>query len=277
MVQRVGAQVTANIIVERSGGIVRVTLNRPQRRNAILPEMWAELTAIFEEIDLCPTDQVVVLSGADGSFCSGADVAARWAANSDPAAVMSPGEILAAVKKCTLALTGMSKPTVAAVDGIAAGGGCNLALACDLVVASDRARFSEIFVRRGLTVDTGGSWILPRLVGSARARRLILLGEIVEAQTAFDLGLITHLFTVDEFDREVTAIARKLADTPGVVLAADKKLLAGSALLTLEEALDRETQAQLDMMSRPHVAEAMREFLASQAPATTAPRVANNS
>lgn len=277
MDQRNGAQVTANIVVDRSDGIVRVTLNRPQRRNAILPEMWAELTAIFEEIEQRSTDQVAVLSGADGSFCSGADVAVRWAANSDPAAVMSPGEILAAVKKCTLALTGMSKPTVAAVDGIAAGGGCNLALACDLVVASDRARFSEIFVRRGLTVDTGGSWMLPRLVGSARARRLILLGEIVEAQTAFDLGLITHLFTVDEFDREVTAIARQLADAPGVVLAADKKLLAGSASLTLEEALDRETQAQLDMMSRPHVAEAMREFLASQAPATTAPPVANNS
>lgn len=277
MDQRNGAQVTANIVVDRSDGIVRVTLNRPQRRNAMLPEMWAELTAIFEEIEQRSTDQVAVLSGADGSFCSGADVGARWAANSDPAAVMSPGEILAAVKKCTLALTGMSKPTVAAVDGIAAGGGCNLALACDLVVASDRARFSEIFVRRGLTVDTGGSWILPRLVGSARARRLILLGEIVEAQTAFDLGLITHLFTVGEFDREVTAIASQLADAPGVVLAADKKLLAGSASLTLEEALDRETQAQLDMMSRPHVAEAMREFLASQAPATTAPPVANNS
>jgi len=275
--QRNGAQVTANIVVERSAGIVRVTLNRPQRRNAMLPEMWAELTAIFEEIEQRSTDQVAVLAGADGSFCSGADVAARWAANSDLAAVMSPGEILAAVKKCTLALTGMSKPTVAAVDGIAAGGGCNLALACDLVVASDRARFSEIFVRRGLTVDTGGSWILPRLVGSARARRLVLLGEIVEAQTAFDLGLITHLFTVDEFDREVTAIARQLADAPGVVLAADKKLLAGSASLTLEEALDRETQAQLDMMSRPHVAEAMREFLASQAPATMAPPVTNNS
>jgi 2-(1,2-epoxy-1,2-dihydrophenyl)acetyl-CoA isomerase len=275
--QRNGAQVTANIVVERSAGIVRVTLNRPQRRNAMLPEMWAELTAIFEEIEQRSTDQVAVLAGADGSFCSGADVAVRWAANSDLAAVMSPGEILAAVKKCTLALTGMSKPTVAAVDGIAAGGGCNLALACDLVVASDRARFSEIFVRRGLTVDTGGSWILPRLVGSARARRLILLGEIVEAQTAFDLGLITHLFTVDEFDREVTAIARQLTDAPGVVLAADKKLLAGSASLTLEEALDRETQAQLDMMSRPHVAEAMREFLASQAPATTAPPVTNNS
>lgn len=277
MDQRNGAQVTANIVVERSAGIVRVTLNRPQRRNAMLPEMWAELTAIFEEIEQRSTDQVAVLAGADGSFCSGADVAARWAANSDPAAVMSPDEILAAVKKCTLALTGMSKPTVAAVDGIAAGGGCNLALACDLVVASDRARFSEIFVRRGLTVDTGGSWILPRLVGSARARRLILLGEIVEAQTAFDLGLITHLCTVDEFDREVTAIARQLADAPGVVLAADKKLLAGSASLTLEEALDRETQAQLDMMSRPHVAEAMREFLASQAPATMAPPVTNNS
>ena len=277
MDQRNGAQVTANIVVGRSDGIVRVTLNRPQRRNAILPEMWAELTAIFEEIEQRSTDRVAVLSGADGSFCSGADVAARWAANSDPAAVMSPGEILAAVKKCTLALAGMSKPTVAAVDGIAAGGGCNLALACDLVVASDRARFSEIFVRRGLTVDTGGSWILPRLIGSARARRLILLGEIVEAKTAFDLGLITHLFTVDEFDREVTAIARQLADVPGVVLAADKMLLASSASLTLGEALDRETQAQLDMMSRPHVAEAMREFLASQAPATTAPPVANNS
>lgn len=260
-------QVTVDIVVERSGGIVRVTLNRPQRRNALLPEMWGALTDIFTDIENRRTDHVVVLTGAGGSFCSGADVAARWAADSDQAAVSSPGEILTSVKDCVLALTALSKPTVAAVDGIAAGGGCNLALACDLVVASDRARFSEIFVRRGLTVDTGGSWLLPRLVGSAWARRMILLGEIIDARTAFDIGLVTHLLRGAEYDQGVAAIARQLAEAPAVALAADKKLLADAASLSLADALDRETHAQLDMMSRPHVAEAMREFLTSQAAA----------
>jgi 2-(1,2-epoxy-1,2-dihydrophenyl)acetyl-CoA isomerase len=268
---------TANIVVDRFDGIVRVTLNRPERKNAMLPEMWAELTDIFCDIEDRSADRVVVLTGAGGSFCSGADVAARWSADSDPNAVMSPSDVLANVKQCVLSLASLTKPTVAAVDGVAAGGGCNLALICDLVVASERARFSEIFVRRGLTVDTGGSWLLPRLVGSARARRLILLGEVLDAATTFELGLITHVVPTGDFERAVAAIADQLAQAPAVLLAADKRLLADAESLTLAEALDRETWAQLDMVKRPHVAQAMREFLARQVQATTLPSVANTS
>lgn len=158
----------------------------------------------------------------------------------------------------------MSKPSIAAVDGIAAGGGCNLALACDLVVASGRAQFSEIFVRRGLTVDTGGSWILPRLIGSARARRLVLLGEVVDAELAYQLGLVTHLVPSGDFHTEVATIAGRLSETPAMTLAADKRLLAESPTGTLVEALDRETASQLEMLSQPHVVAARHEFLARQ-------------
>ncbi len=252
---------SAPILVSRSDGVVRVALNRPARKNAMLPEMWSALTDIIIDVENCSGDRVLVLTGEGGCFCSGADVTAR----SEPpagAAPMTAPALLADIKRCVLSLAGMSKPSVAAVDGMAAGGGCNLALACDLVIASERAQFSEIFVRRGLTVDTGGSWILPRLVGSSRARRLVLLGEVLDAELAFQMGLVTHVVAVDGFSAEVESVARGLSEAPAVTLAADKRLLAESPTLTLAEALDRETASQLDMLSRPHVAEARRDFLA---------------
>lgn len=253
-----------NIVVRRSAGVVRVVLNRPARKNAMLPEMWAELTDIIIDVDSRESDRVLVLSGEGGAFCSGADIAARLPAASKAVAVQSSEQVLADVKRCVLALVHMSKPTVAAVDGAAAGGGCNLALACDLVVASDQARFSEIFVRRGLTVDAGGSWILPRLIGPARARRLVLLGEILDAETAYQMGMVTHLVPAADFDVEVAAVARQLSATPAVTLAADKRLLAQSPTVSLSQALDLESESQLDMLGRPHVEAARRGFLAHQ-------------
>lgn len=237
-----------------------MALNRPARKNAMLPEMWAELTEIILDVENRADDRVLVLTGEGGAFCTGADVAARFEQSAD-VAVMTADQLLADVKQCVLTLANLSKPSVAAVDGVAAGGGCNLALACDLVIASDRAQFSEIFVRRGLTVDTGGSWILPRLIGASRARRLVLLGEVVDAELAYQVGLVTHVVPADDFHSEVAAIAGRLAEAPGVTLAADKRLLAESSTLTLAEALDRETASQLDMLSRPHVAAARSAFL----------------
>ncbi|MGV0870597.1 enoyl-CoA hydratase/isomerase family protein [Mycolicibacterium sp. XJ879] len=252
---------SAPIIVSRSDGVVRVALNRPARKNAMLPEMWSQLADIIIDVESRSGDRVLVLTGEGGCFCSGADIAAR-SESPARAATLTSEAVLADIKRCVLTLTGMSKPSVAAVDGMAAGGGCNLALACDLVIASERARFSEIFVRRGLTVDTGGSWILPRLVGSSMARRLVLLGEVIDADLAYQMGLVTHVVPVDGFPGEVESVARRLSEASGITLAADKRLLAESQALTLAEALDRETASQLDMLSRPHVADARREFLA---------------
>ncbi|WP_165609154.1 enoyl-CoA hydratase/isomerase family protein [Mycolicibacterium peregrinum] len=258
-----------NIVVRRSNGIVYVTLNRPARKNAILPEMWSELTGICVDVEASVSDRVLVLTGEGESFSTGADIAARHDPVADSAAVMSSEALLADINQCVLTLVNMSTPSVAAVDGIAAGAGCNLALACDLVVASDRAQFSEIFVRRGLTVDTGGSWILPRLIGSSMARRLVLLGEIVDAEFAYKVGLVTHLVPAGDFRDEVAALATRLSETSAVTLAADKRLLAESQELTLAEALDREMASQLDMLRRPHVEAARRAFSARRHPVTS--------
>ncbi|WP_165614071.1 enoyl-CoA hydratase/isomerase family protein [Mycolicibacterium holsaticum] len=261
---------SADIVVRRSDGIVQVALNRPARKNAMLPEMWAELTDIIVDVERNVGDRVLVLTGEGGSFCSGADIAARLHPQAGTAPLTSE-RLLADVKRCVLTLSHMSKPSVAAVDGVAAGGGCNLALACDLVIASDRAEFSEIFVRRGLTVDTGGSWLLPRLIGTSRARRLVLLGEVVDAELAYQMGLVTHLVRASDFHAEVSAVAGRLSEAPAVTLAADKRLLAEAATLTLAEALDRETVSQLDMLGRPHVQAARDAFLARHAATTSAP------
>jgi 2-(1,2-epoxy-1,2-dihydrophenyl)acetyl-CoA isomerase len=253
---------STDILVRRTNGVVEVRLNRPERKNAMLPQMWSELAQIIGDIERNDSDRVLLLGGEGDAFCSGADISARWSPDVSPNTSVTADEILANVKRCVLAMAGLSKPSVAVVDGIAAGGGCNLALSCDLVVASSRARFSQIFVRRGLTVDTGGSWILPRLVGAARARRLVLLGEVIDAELAYELGLVTHLVAETELDAQVAAIIDKLLEHSAATLAEDKKLLVAAEGLTLAEALDRETRSQLEMMKLPHVAAAMREFLA---------------
>src|SRR5690625_2310445 len=144
-----------NFIVGRSDGVVHVALNRPARKNAMLPEMWAQLAGIVAEVEARAEDRVLVLAGEGGSFCAGADITARSRPLTDSDAVMTAEQVLADIKRCVLALAEMSKPSIAAVDGIAAGGGCDLALACDLVIASERAGFSGSFVRRVLAVYSG--------------------------------------------------------------------------------------------------------------------------
>ena len=171
-------------IVERQGGLVIVTLNRPQRKNAISAAMWNELDAIFTEVEVDPSARAMVLTGAEGNFSAGADLSGEESnglTGHGPQLVLHEMRI---VGRIIGRLQRLPKPTIAAVDGVAVGVALGIALACDLVIATDRARFMEIFVKRGLALDGGTSWTLPRLVGPRRAKQMAFFGDTVDAATA---------------------------------------------------------------------------------------------
>ena len=161
------------LLVDRTDGIVTITMNRPQLKNAMSPAMFDELRTIFREISNDPDrDRVVVLTGAGGEFCSGADLSNVGEITKHHLAWMRQ------VGEACAALHDLPQPVIAKVVGVAAGAGCNLALGCDLVVASDDARFSEIFAKRGLSIDFGGSYVLPRLVGLHKAKELARIDRL---------------------------------------------------------------------------------------------------
>src|SRR5262245_38750847 len=201
--------------------------------------MWDELLAVFREVAERDSDRVLVLTGAEGNFCSGADLAGEEGDRRPHqlAAMRHVGDV-------SLALYRLPQPTIAKVRGVAVGAGMNLALVCDLVVASDTARFSEIFARRGLSIDFGGSWVLPRRIGMHRAKELALLAEIIGAAEAERIGLVNRVVPDADLDELVTGWAQKLAAGPPIALAQTKRLLNNALGITLEQALDEEAAAQ---------------------------------
>lgn len=239
-----------------------LTLNRPERRNAIPADGWADLTRSFDEFERSAA-RVMVVTGAGGAFCSGADL--------DPTrlgdrSVISQHERMKAVGEAALALYRCSKPTVAAVDGVAAGAGLNLALACDVVIASTRARFSEIFVRRGLSVDFGGTWILPRLVGLQQAKELALSGRMVDAAEARDMGLVLDVVDESRFEERVTEVARGFLEGAPLAQMFTKQGLNRAFDVSLSEALAYEGQAQSVCGSTEDVLEGISAFLEKRSP-----------
>ncbi len=248
------------LLVDRADGIVTVTMNRPERKNAANGVMWDELLATFRDVAGRADDRVLVLTGAGGDFCSGADMSAVGEANSHGLASMRHiGEIAVALHR-------LAQPTIAKVRGIAAGAGMNIALLCDLVVAGDTARFSEIFARRGLTIDFGGSFVLPRRVGLHRAKELALLADIIDAAEAERIGLVNRVVPDAELDAFVDGWAARLAAGPPIALAQTKRLLDDGVNRTLEEALDAEGAAQTVNFATADTAEAIRAFLDKRTP-----------
>lgn len=242
------------IHVERADGVVTVTLDRPERKNALTHREWGRLQEVFGEVAERPEDRVLVVTGAGGDFCSGADVSAF---GDDERSSL---DAVRGVGRTAAALLHLPKPTIAKVDGVAVGAGCNLALACDLVVASDRARFSEIFARRGLSLDFAGSWLLPRLVGLQRAKQLAFFADIVDAGEAQRLGLVTEVVPAAELDAFVGRWAARLADGPAVALSLSKGLLNAATTTSLEAALEAEAVAQAHNLGGPEAREALRAF-----------------
>ena len=255
---------TETIIVERDAGVVTVTLNRPERKNAGNGLMWQELYDIFSEAGSRREDRVVVVTGAGGAFCSGADIA-------DPRGVSGDPEDPHIVRmrffgRVMLALHELSKPTIAKIRGIAAGAGMSLALGCDLTVASDNARFSEIFARRGLSVDGGSSWLLPRLIGLHKAKELAYFADILSAEEAASYGLLNRVVPDAELDAFVDDWARRLAEGPPLALGMTKTLLHNAMTVTMAQALEDEARCQTINFYSEDTAEAMRAFAEKREP-----------
>ena len=251
--------------VVRSDGVVTCTLNRPEKKNAITTEMWVGLIDLFEVVATNPDDRVLVLTGAGDGFCSGADLGDSGTA----AAAGGVGSALAGMRtvgKAALALHDLEKPTIAAVNGVAAGAGLNLALGCDLVISSDRGRFSEIFAKRGLVVDFGGSWLLPRLVGMHRAKELVLLAEVIDAAEAERIGLVNRVVAHDQLGEAVNEIATRLANMAPLALAASKRLLNQSFTVSMAEAVEAENTAQALMSTTHDTGEAILAFFERREP-----------
>jgi 2-(1,2-epoxy-1,2-dihydrophenyl)acetyl-CoA isomerase len=258
------------LLVERADGVVTCTLNRPEKKNAITNEMWVGLIELCEAVATNPDDRVLVLTGAGDGFCSGADLSggASAGASSRPGA----GGALAGMRtvgQAALGLHNLAKPTIAAVNGVAAGAGCNLALGCDLIIASERARFSEIFSKRGLVVDFGGSWVLPRLVGMHRAKELVLLADVIDATEAERIGLVNRVVPHDQFDTTVKEIATRLANMAPLALAASKRLLDQSFSVSMAEAVEAENVAQALMSTTNDTREAILAFFERREPRFT--------
>ena len=240
-----------------AGGVRTLTLNRPARKNAINPQLWEELADALRAAARDTELRALVITGAGGAFCSGADI-------STPEDI-HPRHKLRRLTEVALALHELTVPTVAKVTGVAVGAGWNLALGCDLVVATPESRFCQIFADRGLSVDLGGSGLLPRLVGLQQAKRLVLLADTIDAEEARALGLVTWVKKAEEIDAFVAELADRLAAGPPVALAQSKALLNDGANVTLREALANEARAQPGNFATEDATEAYAAFAAKRA------------
>jgi 2-(1,2-epoxy-1,2-dihydrophenyl)acetyl-CoA isomerase len=254
------------ILTACADGVATVTLNRPEVRNAFDMTMRQDLEAALIALDADAGVRVVIVRGAGEHFCAGGDVKLM---RDNPMTAAEGQSRVEAINRAILALARFRAPTIAMVDGAAAGAGCNLALACDLVVASDRARFGEVFARIGLIPDAGGTHFLPRRVGLARAKELVFTAEIIEAREAERIGLVNRVVPAADLERETYALARRIAEGPPRVLAAAKALLDRAAGLDLETALQWEALTQGAMIASADHREGIRAFFEKRPPRFT--------
>jgi len=252
---------TNDLLIEDRGPIRWLTLNRPKRKNAISPEGWDRLRQAFAGFGSSP-QRVLVITGAGDDFCSGADLVE----SGGEADMTTRRARMQRVEGAAMALHRVSKPTIAAVDGVAVGAGMNLALGCDVVITTDRARFSEIFVRRGLTLDFGGTWLLPRVVGMQRAKDLALSGRLVGGSEAVQIGLALEAVAPDELAGRVTELAEVFAAQAPIGQMFAKQGLNAAFESSMAEALAREGQAQAICLGSTDVVEGVRSFIEKRAP-----------
>jgi len=246
------------LLVTIADGVARVTLNRPQRKNAFSPRMAGELATALDELEKDERVRVVVLRGADGNFCSGGDLKGDGDGPTDPPA---GGDFLEAYyHPAVLALHHFPRPVIAVVEGVCAGAGVSLAMGCDFAYAAEGARFSVIFVHRSLSPDCGGTWLLPRVVGLQRAKEIALFGDWFDAQDAFRMGVVGDVFSVEELDDQIDQRVGRLAALPPLALAATKRCLNGAFEVGMREALTRESESQMTLARTEDFGEAMSAF-----------------
>jgi 2-(1,2-epoxy-1,2-dihydrophenyl)acetyl-CoA isomerase len=247
--------------VRDDGAIRWLVIDNPGRRNAIPTGQWGRLADLITEFEASES-RVLVVTGAGEDFCSGADMGSDFS----PGSLAAGYAMLEQVGAAALALHRCTKPTLAAVDGVAAGAGLNLALGCDVAIASDRARFAEIFVRRGLTLDFGGTWLLPRRIGLARAKELSLTGRMVDATEAERIGLVGRVVPAADLAEVARTTAAELASGAPLAQRFVKAGLDRSSEMTFEQALSFEQTAQALLLTSEDFIEGVVSFVEKRPP-----------
>jgi enoyl-CoA hydratase/carnithine racemase len=256
------------IVCEPRESITTITLNRPDKLNAFGGTMREELLQALRAAEGDARCRVVVITGAGRAFSSGGDVEfmASLRKRADTAVFRT---LLEAARDVVLQVAGMSKPIIASINGVAAGAGCNLALACDYRIASDQARLGQTFVRIGLHPDWGGTWFLPRLVGRSAAFELMATGRLVDAGEALRIGLVDNVVPADALAAETEKLAASIAAGPPAAIAAIKRALSAAERTDLRSQLDLETEHQLRAFQSKDAAEGMNAFFEKRTPRFT--------
>jgi 2-(1,2-epoxy-1,2-dihydrophenyl)acetyl-CoA isomerase len=251
-------QANYKLLVTLEDGIKRITFNRPDRRNAVDTET---ISLLHEEIQRSAEDQskVIILTGAGDAFCAGADLQVSEGRN------ILDVDVTASLRDHTnptiLAMRRLAKPIIARIHGHAVGVGCNYALACDILIASDKAKFGQVFVKIGLMPDGGSTYFLPRIVGYAKAFELMATGDIFSAQDALALGLVNRVVPYEELDTTVDQFASRLAASPPIALAKIKSGLNNGERSDLAGALEFEAVNQADCFRSDDFKEGVAAFL----------------
>lgn len=254
-----------HVLLRRSDGVGTLTLNRPDKLNAFAGAMRHELAEALLELERDPAVRVVVVTGAGRGFCAGADVGymAQLVEARDTIAMAA---LVEAGRRVVLTMRESAKPMIGSINGVAAGGGANLALACDLRIASDRARLGQTFNRIGLHPDWGGTYFLPRLVGPAKALELFWTAEILDADECLRLGLFNRVVPHETLEEETMKLARTLAAKPALALSLTKRAVYQSMRHSLPEMLDYELEAQLRCFQSGDAGEGITAFVEKRAP-----------
>jgi len=255
-----------NVLLDVADGIGTLTLNRPDKLNAFAGTMRQEIADAVRSLAADDAVRVIVITGAGRAFCAGADIGymKQLTASGDVAAFRS---LVEAGREVVTVIRATLKPVIASVNGPAAGGGANMALACDLRIASDTAAIGQTFGRIGLHPDWGGTYFLPRLVGAAKALELIFGAEMVSADEALRLGLFTRVVPHDQLGTVTRDVAQSLARKPPKALALVKKAVYASDRHTLDDQLDMELAHQLACFQSEDAKEGLAAFLEKRAPA----------
>jgi 2-(1,2-epoxy-1,2-dihydrophenyl)acetyl-CoA isomerase len=252
------------ILYEKHGGVATITLNRPQALNAFVPQMNKEVLDALRDGERDKAVRCLMITGAGRAFCAGQDLKGRTPEQKGSLGASLREKYNPMIRQ----IRQMEKIVIAAVNGVAAGAGCNLALACDLRVASEEAKFIQSFVRVGLAPDSGGSFILPRLVGVSKAMELLLLGDTVDAKEAQRIGLVARVFAAAEFAASARTIAEQVASAPrGIGLI--KRAVNHANLPTLENDLEYEAHLQEIAGRSADYDEGVKAFLEKRPPVFT--------
>jgi len=257
-----------NIDITEDSGVTTITLNRPEKLNALAGHMRRDLAEALETAGSERNVHVVVITGAGRAFCAGGDVTAM-AEMMERHDADEFSRLLGSARRVVTAIRQMTKPVIASINGPAFGAGFNLALACDLRIASTNATFSQSFAKVGLHPDWGGSYFLPRLVTPNKACEMFFLGDTIDATEAHRLGILNFVVPPDQLEAETRKLAARLRNAPAVALAAAKQAVYLSQAAELEEMLRFETEAQMRCFESHDGAEGVRAFLEKRPPKFT--------